>query len=156
MPPRRTGYFLFASVSAHFSLPPDVLAATSLFIGELLTSGRLTSGQQSAQNRPDVVRESSEHTWPLGLNGGWRIGDLHQRFIDNTFSSRDQARGESLLLDLFQTELAIVLPDNPIALAGGVFKFLAVHDLHCATGVFDDLFPLQNTGCQAHGRSICP
>ena len=53
-----------------------------------------------------------------------------------------EAWGESSLPDLFQAELAIVLPDNPIALAGGVFKFHAVHDLHCATGVLDDLLPL--------------
>jgi hypothetical protein len=119
-------------------------------------NGLLPDRRRSAQNRPDVVRVSNEHAWPLGLKGGWRIGDLHQRFIDNTFSRRDQAQGESSLLDLFQAELAIVLPDNPIALAGGVLKFLAVHDLHCATGVLDDLLPLQNTGCQAHGRSICP
>ncbi|MGA9988695.1 MAG: hypothetical protein WBP69_13015, partial [Terriglobales bacterium] len=57
--------------------------------------------------------------------------------------------------DLFQAKLAIVLSDNPVALAGGVFQFLAVHDLHCATGVLDDLPLLQNTSCQAHGRSIC-
>jgi hypothetical protein len=58
--------------------------------------------------------------------------------------------------DLLQAKLAIVLSDNPVALAGGVFKFLAVHDLHCTTGVLDDLPLLQNTSCQAHGRSICP
>jgi len=50
----------------------------------------------------------------------------------------------------------LVLSDNPVALAGGVFKFLAVHNLHCATGVLDELLLLQNTGCQAHSRSICP
>ena len=32
--------------------------------------------------------------------------------------------------DLFQAKFAIVLSDNPVALAGGVFKFLAVHDLY--------------------------
>ena len=57
--------------------------------------------------------------------------------------------------DLFQAKLAIVLLDNPVALAGGVFKFLAVHDLHCATGVLDELLPLQNPSGQAHGCSIC-
>ena len=57
--------------------------------------------------------------------------------------------------DLLQAKLAIVLSDNPVALAGAVFKFLAVHDLHCATGVLDDLPLLQNTSCQAHARPIC-
>jgi len=55
---------------------------------------------------------------------------------------------------LFQAKLAIVLPDNSITLAGGVFKFLAVHNLHCATGILDELLLLQNTSCRAHGRSI--
>ena len=47
-----------------------------------------------------------------------------------------------------QAKLAIVLSNNPVALAGGVLKFLAVHDLHCATGVLDDPLSLQNTSCQ--------
>ena len=55
---------------------------------------------------------------------------------------------------LFQAKLAVVLPDNSITLAGGVFKFLAVHNLHCATGILDELLLLQNTSCRAHGRSI--
>ena len=54
------------------------------------------------------------------------------------------------LADLFQAELAIVLLGNPVALAGKVFEFIAVHDLHCATGVLGELLPLQNTSCQAH------
>jgi hypothetical protein len=48
------------------------------------------------------------------------------------------------------------LSDNAVALAGGVFKFLAVHDLHCTTGVFDQPLLLQNTGGQANARPICP
>ena len=64
--------------------------------------------------------------------------------------------GESSLADLFQAQLAIVLLGNPVALTGGVFQFLAVHDRHCATGVLDELLLLQNTSCQAHGRPICP
>ena len=60
------------------------------------------------------------------------------------------------LADLFQAQLAIVLLGNPVALAGGVFQFLAVHDLHCATGVLDELILLQNTSCQAHTGPICP
>jgi hypothetical protein len=60
------------------------------------------------------------------------------------------------LADLFQAQLAIVLLGNPVALTGGVFKFLSVHDLNCATGVLDELLLLQNTGCQAHARPICP
>jgi hypothetical protein len=55
---------------------------------------------------------------------------------------------------LFQAKLAIVLLDNPIAFTGGVFKFLAIHDLHCATGVLDDLLLLQNPRCRTHGGSI--
>ena len=35
---------------------------------------------------------------------------------------------------LFQAKLAVVLLDNPIAFTGGIFKFLAVHDLHRSTG----------------------
>jgi hypothetical protein len=31
--------------------------------------------------------------------------------------------------DLFQAQLAVILLDDPVALAGSVFKFLAVHDL---------------------------
>jgi hypothetical protein len=58
--------------------------------------------------------------------------------------------------DLFQAQLAVVLLRNPVALAGGVFKFLAVHDLHCATGVLDKPLLLQNTSCQAHARPIRP
>ncbi len=63
---------------------------------------------------------------------------------------------KAALADLFQAQLAIVLLDNPVALAGAVFKFLAVHDLHCTTGVLDELLPLQNASRQAHARSICP
>ena len=48
--------------------------------------------------------------------------------------------------DLFQAQLAIVLLGNSVALAGGVLKFVAVHDLHCAPGVLDEPLPLQNTG----------
>ena len=58
------------------------------------------------------------------------------------------------LIRSLQPKLAIVLPDNSVAFAGGVFKFLAVHNLHCATGVFDELLLLQNASCRAHGRSI--
>jgi hypothetical protein len=39
--------------------------------------------------------------------------------------------------DLFQAELAVILLGNPVALASGVFKLLAIHDLHCATGLLD-------------------
>ena len=56
----------------------------------------------------------------------------------------------------FRAKLAIVLSDNPVALAGGVFKFLAIYDLHGTTGVLDDLPLLQNTSCQTYGRPICP
>ncbi len=59
------------------------------------------------------------------------------------------------LADLFQAQLAIVLLGNPVALTGGVFKFLAVHNLHCTPGVLDELLLLQNTSCQAHARPIC-
>ena len=41
------------------------------------------------------------------------------------------------LLALFQAQLAIVLLGNPVALTGGLFKFLAIHDLHCTAGVLD-------------------
>jgi hypothetical protein len=57
---------------------------------------------------------------------------------------------------LCHVKLAIILPDNPVALAGGVFKFLAVDDLHCATGILDELFLLQDTSCYADARSTCP
>ena len=57
---------------------------------------------------------------------------------------------------LFQAKFAIVLLDNPIAFAGGVFKLPPVHDLHCATGVLDEFPFLQNTSCLANARSICP
>jgi len=72
------------------------------------------------------------------------------------FESAIEHRNESSLPELFQAKGAIVVSDNLVALAGGVFKFLAVHDLDCATGVLDELLPLQNTSCQAHGRSIRP
>jgi transposase len=61
-----------------------------------------------------------------------------------------------IIPDSIQAKLAFVLPDNPVALASGVFKFLAVHDLHCTTGVLDEFILLQNTSCRGHGRSICP
>jgi hypothetical protein len=67
-----------------------------------------------------------------------------------------QAQDESSLADLFQAQLAIVLLDNLVALTGGVFKFIAVHDLHSAAGVLNEMLPLQDTSCQAHTRSICP
>src|ERR1700733_2750808 len=57
---------------------------------------------------------------------------------------------------LLQAQFAIVLSDNSVALAGGGFKFLAVHDFHRATGVLDETLSLQNAGCQAHARPICP
>jgi hypothetical protein len=53
-----------------------------------------------------------------------------------------RAGQQLLVLSIFEAKLAIVLSDNPVALAGGVFKFLAVHDLHCATGVLDELLSL--------------
>src|ERR1022692_213367 len=65
------------------------------------------------------------------------------------------ALDESSLPDLFQAQLAIVLPDHRVALAGGVLKFLAVHDFHGATGVLDESLFLQNTRGQAHARPIC-
>src|SRR5579864_6044482 len=80
-----------------------------------------------------------------------RDGDLST----TTFSSRQLSTGR-VFTSVSQAKLAIVLSDNPVALAGGVFKFLAVHDLHCATGVLDEVLLLQDTSCQAHGRSICP
>ena len=46
--------------------------------------------------------------------------------------------GESRLAHLFQAQFAIVLSDDPLTFAGGVFKLLAVHDLHYATRVFDE------------------
>ena len=60
------------------------------------------------------------------------------------------------LADLFQAQLAIVLLGDPVALTGEVLKFLAVHDLHRATGVLNKLLLLQNTSCQAHARPVCP
>jgi hypothetical protein len=70
--------------------------------------------------------------------------------------SGERAQQRERLADLFQAQLAIILLGNPVALTGGVFKFLAVHDFHCATGVFDELLLLQNTSCQAHAWPICP
>jgi hypothetical protein len=58
--------------------------------------------------------------------------------------------------DLLDAKFAIVLLDNPVALTGGVFKFLAVQDLHGTAGVLDELLPLQNASCQAHGGSVGP
>ncbi len=63
---------------------------------------------------------------------------------------------ETSLPDLFQAQLAVVLLGNSVALTGRVLKFIAVHDLHCATSVLDELLSLQNTSCQAHAGSICP
>ena len=58
--------------------------------------------------------------------------------------------------DLFQGKVSIVLSDHLVALACGVFKFLAVQDLHCTTGILDELFLLQNTRCHAYARPIRP
>src|ERR1035437_1096838 len=105
----------------------------------------------SQRRRQDGV-PGHEHAWPLRWNGGWCKGDLST----TTFSSGQLSTGRVFTSGVFQTKLAIVLLDDPVALAGGVFKFPAVHDLHRTTGVLDELLPLQNTSCQAHGRSICP
>src|SRR5713101_7417866 len=83
------------------------------------------------------------------------LNESDSGFINNNISTRQSSVGVSSL-PVFQAKLAIVVLDNLVALAGGVFKFLAVHDLHCATGVLDELLPLQNTSCQAHGWSIRP
>src|SRR5271170_3359202 len=74
-------------------------------------------------------------------------------------AGRWAAQGESslrnsLLRNSFQAKLTIILSDHAVAFAGGVFKFLAVHNLHCATGVLDELPSLQNAGGHAYGRSI--
>ena len=61
----------------------------------------------------------------------------------NGFQSA-KPRREPSPADSLQAHLAIVLSDNPVTLAGGVFKLLAVHDLHCATGVLDEPLLLQN------------
>jgi hypothetical protein len=53
----------------------------------------------------------------------------------------------------FQPERAIVLLSDPVTLTGILFEFIAVQDLHRATGVLDELLLLQNTGCHAHARS---
>src|ERR1700686_1204624 len=84
------------------------------------------------------------------------LGHDYRELSTTTVPSRQISTAKSYLADLFKAKLAIVLSDNLVALASGVFKFLAVHDLHCTTGVVDELLPLQNTSSQAHGRSICP
>ena len=63
---------------------------------------------------------------------------------DNNVFESPIKHSEYSLEGLLQTQLAIVLPDNPVALAGGVFKFLAVDDLHCATRVLDESLLLQD------------
>ena len=70
-----------------------------------------------------------------------RIVRIEEDFVDQIshprrkeLSSIDLPRFSHLLIyHLFQAHLTIVLSDNLVALTGGVFKFLAVHDLHCAT-----------------------
>jgi hypothetical protein len=57
-------------------------------------------------------------------------------------SSRQLSRGESSIPDLFQAKLAVVTPDDPVALAGAVFELLALHDPHRTTSVLDDLLLL--------------
>src|SRR5271157_800483 len=101
---------------------------------------------------------STSMTMPIQANGRIysSVSLIGCRVLPSSFLCLDRTPGESSLPDLFQAKLAVVLLDNPVALAGGVFKFLAVHDLHCTTGVLDELLPLQNTSCQAHGGSICP
>src|SRR5580704_7945811 len=75
------------------------------------------------------------------------------RYDDNDLASPVERRVASLVV-LFQAKLAIILLDNSIAFAGGVFKLLTIHDLNCAAGVLDELLLLQNTSCLAHARSI--
>src|SRR5579864_6186737 len=74
------------------------------------------------------------------------------------FRSRSVASkpGRASTCDSFQAQLAVVLLGNPVALTGGFFKFVAVHDPHCSTGVLDDLLLLQDTSCQAHAGPVCP
>jgi hypothetical protein len=74
---------------------------------------------------------------------------------NNVFESAIKHR-QSLIFDSFRAERAIVLSDNPVALAGEVLKFPSVHDLHCATGVLDEPLLLQDSSGHAHARPICP
>ena len=62
--------------------------------------------------------------------------------------------GQIFTWDLFQAQLSIVLLGNPVALTGGVLKFIAVHDLYCATGVLDEVVLLQNASRRAYAGSI--
>ena len=63
-------------------------------------------------------------------------------FQQPRFRVGNKALGESSL-PVFQAKLAIVVLNNLVALAGGVLQFLAVDNLHCATGVLDEAIPLQ-------------
>src|ERR1019366_4446580 len=84
--------------------------------------------------------------------GCWCNGDISS----TTFWSRQLSTGRVLSWGLISSQLAIVLSDNPVALAGRVFKFPAVHDLHCATGALDEPLLLQNTSCKAHTSTRNP
>src|SRR5216684_3241977 len=115
-------------------------------------------GRGSRLRASDSSKNASQlqRVWPLHIL--IRRSCVWERFLrmHRSLGTLDCDKAQSSLPGLFQAKIAIVLSDNGVALAGGVFKFLAVHDLHCATGVLDKLFPLQNTSCQARGRSICP
>src|ERR1700690_3203920 len=95
-------------------------------------------------------------TWGRGRGGsrvfGWRMRR-------GCFCGERYYKGHRRIsrhADLFQAKLAIVLADDAVALADGVFEFLAVYDLHCAAGVLDEFLFLQETRCQAHRGPICP
>ena len=55
---------------------------------------------------------------------------------------------------LFQSNIAIILLDNGVTLAGAVFEFCPAQNLHCSARVLDDLLVLQNASCQAHSGPV--
>jgi hypothetical protein len=131
--------------------PPAVKTRDALERAQQAMHAR-QQAEQDRQRRVLLRLLAKMRSW--GLRFEDRVKGFCKRRLlviyQTTFSSRQLIRAS------LHPKLAIVLSDNSVALAGGVFKFLAVHDLHCATGVLDELFLLQNTSCQAHGRSACP
>ena len=74
-PPEKSGISVSSRPGANRRIELTEIPVFKHFVDRPRCEGLLPDSRQSTQNRPDVVRVSNEHPWPLGLNGGWCIGD---------------------------------------------------------------------------------
>src|ERR1700687_2360773 len=123
--------------------------------------GRRHRGRNSRSSNNSYFIEPSYVGYPTdnGLSTfyGWR--GWRRILADSCTSLRRRitvCRVSNTIGRLFQSNLAIILLDNSVTLAGALFEFRAAQNLHCTTGVLYNLLVLQNTSCQAYGGSIRP